>query len=469
MVTILKFGGSSVATADGMRQVAKIVSTYARKEQIIIVISAFRNVTDKLLECAHLAAIGDNNYKEIYHYIVDRHQAVLRELIDENSNPSVYKSLHKLSRDLYKVLHSTKYLRDQDVHVLDLVASFGEQLSAIIFASYLNTQFPAYFVDARQFIITDNHYTQAQVLYEESSIAIRRYFEHFFTQEGEYAVPVVTGFIGMTKENDTTTLGRDGSNCTAATLGAALDAKVIEIWSDVNGVYSADPKLIHTSIAHAALSYTEVEELSNFRVKVVRSVITPQVVTKNIPIVIKNTFNPNAPGTKISLHTKRHIIKNVSIMHELVLITLSTLMPNQLNVSHITERLFHTLAAAKINFTLITQISSAYDVCFSVNEMDIKETLHLIEIAFLYEHQQKLLTIKKIGNQSMIALIGDGIKQVLSAFGKILIALESKQIRLNGIAHGTAGCNISFVINANQSHKALEIIHHAVFEEDEPS
>ncbi|STX29723.1 aspartokinase [Legionella beliardensis] len=465
MVKILKFGGSSITTAERMKQAANIILNLRGEDQIILVVSALRNTTDKLLSCVSLAASGEDKYKEIYYYIARRHIETLEKLLDKPKDPAAYQALEQLLDDLDKILQSIKYLREQGPHALDLVASFGEQLSAIIFSAYLNQLKPACYVDARQFIKTDDRYTQAQILYEESSLAIRNYFENLFLRKGETVIPVVTGFIGMTETKHTTTLGRDGSNYTAATIGAALHARIIEIWSDVNGVYSADPKLIPTCVAHANLSYAEAEELSNFRVKVVRSAITPQVIAQTIPVLVKNTLQPEAQGTQISLHTKHYHIKNVSIIHELVLVTLSTAIAVQLNMARLTARLFHALTLANINFTLITQTSSNHDVCLCVNEVDIKKTQRVLEVEFLYELQNNLLTIKKIFNQSVIALIGDGIKQSLSAFGKVLIELAKKGIRLNGIAHGTAGCNISFIVNANQSHIALKTIHHSLFEE----
>ena len=461
----MKFGGSSVATAERMRQIGEILLTLdIKNEQVILVVSALRNITDQLLECASLAANNQEDYKKIFKYISERHLELLSNLVEEKNNPLAYGSVKKILHELYKTLHSIQYLRDNDLYILDLVASFGEQLSATILAAYLNSLFPARFVDARQFIITNNHFTNARVLYEESSHAIQNYFDQFFKQEEEYTVPIVTGFIGMTKDKHATTLGRDGSNYTLAVLGAALNARVIEIWSDVDGVYSADPKLIPSSVVQPTLSYIEAEELSNFRVKVIRSAIIPQLIEKNIPMYVKNTFNPTAVGTYISLHAKSSAIKNVSVMHGLVLITLSTLFPIEISISHIIERLFRVLPSAGIHLTLITQTSSTHDVCFSIHETEAKRVQELINIEFLHEFQQNFLMIKKSANQSLIVLIGNNIKQLLSNLGKIFIDLDHHHIRLNGIAHGTSECNMSFVINSNQSHKALEVIHHSIFQ-----
>lgn len=457
---ILKFGGSSVATAERMKQVADIVLGHAKNGQVIVVVSALRNVTDQLLKCALLAADGDDEYKEIFKAIQDRHYALLNELMSDTESQTARQALEQFFTEFDKVLHSIKHLRDNYLHSLDLATSFGEQLSATILASYIDSKFSARFVDARQFIITDDHFTQANVLYEESRVAIRDYFEDFFKKEKQLTIPVVTGFIGMTKDKHTTTIGRDGSNYTTAVIGAALNANAIEIWSDVNGVYSADPNLIPSNVVLPYLSYLEAEELSYFRAKVVRSAVIPQIVEKNIPIIVKNSFNPAAQGTHISAQATARGIKNVSIRDKLALITLS---PIRIKLPNLTERLFRALTIAGINFTLITQTSSVYDVRFAISEADIDKAEQIIQLEFRHEFQQGILKLDKTINQAIIALVGNGVREALGELGKVLIAIEENRIMLNGMTHGTAECNISFVLHSDQGVEALRVIHETVF------
>lgn len=461
MLKILKFGGSSVATAELMQQVGDIILKHTQQEeQIVVVISALRGTTNQLLECAHLAANNMENYKTVLDQIKKRHVELSNKLISKN-NKSIYDAIETLFKNLGEALQSIQYLRANYLYTYDLVASYGEQLSATIFSAYLNTRFPACYVDAREFIVTDDQFTKARVLYEESSGRIKHYFNNFFETEKKFTIAVVTGFIGMTKDKHVTTIGRDGSNYTAAILGAALKADAIEIWSDVDGVYSADPNQIKTSVVIPHLSYSEAEELSHYRAKVINSAVISQIITKNIIIRVKNTMDPTAIGTEISNVTQTKTVKNISLLHDLVIITLS---PHKIKQPHLLERLLHCLAFENINFTSISQFSSSVDdISFSVNKDDIERTKNVIQVEFRYEFQQHLLIMTETRGQSVIAMVGDGIREALSTLGHVFIALEKNQIDLKGLARGTAACNISFVLNSVQSHHALEVMHRTIF------
>lgn len=466
MFTILKFGGSSVATADGMRNVANIVTKRAQHEQIILVVSALRGVTDQLIESVYLAEQEHDRYKELYSNILYRHRQLIESLFEPERVKEIREQLEKLFRNLYKLLYSVKCLHDNNLNIIDLITSFGEQLSATVFAAYLNTLTPACFVDARHFILTDNNFTNAEVIYNKSKQLTQDFFEKFYQSKSESIIPVVTGFIGKTLDEHTTTIGRDGSNYTAAFLSSALNAKQLEIWSDVDGVFSADPKLIRNGIVIPNLDYIEAEELSRLHVKIIRHAVTAELKTGNIPLVVKNTFNPDAPGTQISLHTTLHVIKNISVEHSFILFTLSTQVLH-INSAHIMERLLREFNFANINFSFVTQAFSTNDVCFLISDSKLKQVQDIINIEFLYEFENKFLSQKKSANQSVVSLVGNGIRQTPSLLGRVLISLDEHHIRLNGMIHGTPDCNISLIINAHQSQNALNVIHQTVFKAKE--
>lgn len=468
MTKVLKFGGSSVATADGMRQVANIIINVAKEDQVVIVVSALRNVTDQLIECAMLAADGQGGYLKIFDQIAERHRKLVTELLGQSDNIDhesfAHQSIEKILNELSEILKSIKYLHDNHAHARDLIVSFGERLSATILSAYINSQYPSRFVDARQFMITTNDFTNAKVLYEITSGLIQNYFKEFFRKERAGTIPIVTGFIGMTEDKQTTTIGRDGSNYTASVLGAALRAEV-QMWTDVDGVHTANPKQVDETVVLKQISYQEAQEMSCHQTKVVRQIIIPQLVDHQgvgMSVTVKNTFNPNSQGTTISLKTNHGDVKNISLMDGLLLLTLS---PIEYVMPNLMERLYHALTNANLYFMLVTQASKANEVCFVIRLTDLQKTQQAVEHEFLYEFQQNLLTMETNGEQSLIALIGNGVRESLASLGEVFITLDKNKIPLTGIAHGTSDCNISFIVPSADSLKALRSIHECVFKD----
>ncbi|MBA3660610.1 MAG: aspartate kinase [Gammaproteobacteria bacterium] len=465
MKRVLKFGGSSVATADRMRQVATIINQYAEQDELVIVVSALRGVTDQLIECAKLASANKTQYHALVKMIATRHHNLLNELLDSKVTPEALNNLDSLLQELEKILDSISILHDNHAHACDLVVSFGERLSAGIFATFLNTQRPACYVDARQFIKTDHHFTKAQVLFEESEIAIQHYFSALFKQQPDI-IPIVTGFIGLTDDHQVTTLGRDGSNYTAEIIAAALNVAEIHIFSDVSGVHSANPKLIDNTIKQPRLSYDEAREISLYDGKVLNALLKPEVIEKQIPIWVKNTLNPVDQGTLISSYTEKKTIKNVSLMHDLVFISLSS---KQVCMKDITKRLFNILQAAEVHYIFVTQTSTADEACFAILEKDIEKIQQMVAHEFIHEFNKNFLSIEKNNEQAIIILIGEEVKQALDKLGSIFIGLHQNNIVLKGIVHGTSKCNLSYIVDSHKSLKALEIIHKAIFGVEQPN
>src|SRR6266436_3837234 len=321
---ILKFGGSSLATSDCIRDVARIVLEEARRGPVIVVLSAFQGVTNQLLDCARLAEKNDRRYDATWKKIAGRHRSAVDSLVGRRRGIRIRSQVDTLLGDLHDALHGVQLLGHSPPRALDLIVSFGERLCALIVAAHLARVHPAWFVDARQLVVTDNQFTNANVIFSKTNRAVRRYFTDLFQLRRRRPIPVVTGFIGSTSDGQTTTIGRNGSDYTAAILGAALGASMIEIWTDVDGVLSADPKAVSSAFVLPQMTYEEAMEMSYFGAKVLHAGTIAPAVAKSIPIVIKNTFNPAAPGTLISRKPTNgyRLAKGISSIGDLTLLTL---------------------------------------------------------------------------------------------------------------------------------------------------
>jgi len=280
---VLKFGGSSLATPHRIRAVGRIVLDTHRREPVVVVVSAFQGVTNELVACARLAERGDAKYEQMLHEIARRHRAAASSLVGRGRR-AVRAGVEALLAELRDTLHGIHLLRHCPLQALDMTAGFGERLSALIVAAYLNQTSPATSVDARQFVITEDQFTQATVMFRKTNRATRAYFVRLLRRPSGRVIPVVTGFIGSTEDGRTTTIGRNGSDYSAAILGAALGASAIEIWTDVDGVLSADPRLVPAAFALRHISYEEAMELSYFGAKVLHSdTIAPAVARRIDP------------------------------------------------------------------------------------------------------------------------------------------------------------------------------------------
>src|SRR5438477_8004958 len=339
---ILKFGGSSLATTDCIRDVARIVLEEARRGRVIVVLSSFQGVTNQLLYCARLAEKNDQRYNAAWKKIVGRHHSVVDSLLDRRRAIRIRSQVDTLFGDLHDALHGVQLLGHSPPRALDLIASFGERLCALIVSAHLARVHPAQFVDARQLVVTDNQFTNANVIFSKTNRAARRYFTDLFQLRRCRPIPVVTGFIGSTSDGQTTTIGRNGSDYTAAILGAALGASLIEIWTDVDGVLSADPKVVAPAFVLPRITYEEAMELSYFGAKVLHSAAIAPAVGKRIPLLIKNTFYPEAPGTLISHNSGEdsRLAKGITSIAGLTLLTLRGL--SMVGVPGNAERLFRT-------------------------------------------------------------------------------------------------------------------------------
>jgi aspartokinase/homoserine dehydrogenase 1 len=462
-VKILKFGGSSLATPATVRSVAKIILDARAAEPVVVVVSAFQGVTNQLIACARLAEQGDDAYTDAFEAIVRRHRAAVSALAMRR-RAHIRKQLDVLLDELGSTLQGIHLLRHCPLRALDMTASFGERLSALILASHLDRFHPSAFVDARTIVRTDAQFTSAVVDFPATNRLTRRQIGALLRKR-HAPIPVVTGFIGATDDGQTTTIGRNGSDYSASIVGAAVGADSVEIWTDVDGVLSADPKLVPSAFVLPRMTYEEAMELSYFGAKVIHSATIAPAVARRIPILIKNTFNPAAPGTLISgakSEPGESLAKGITTVGELSLLTLSG--PGMVGVPGIAERLFRTLAGARVNIILISQASSEHTICFAVRGVDAVRGIAAIEQEFRHEVDDRLMMVDHRSDQAILAVVGEGMKGRPGVSGRVFGSLGRNNININAIAQGASERNISCVIDEAQQGRALNAIHQAFFE-----
>jgi bifunctional aspartokinase / homoserine dehydrogenase 1 len=459
---VLKFGGSSLATPAAIRAVGAVVLDARRHEPVLVVVSAFRGVTDQLLDCARLAERGDVGYLRAFNQIARRHRASVTALV-ARGRAGTRRQVDTLLEELKSTLQGIYLLRHCPPRAFDMTASFGERLSALILAAYLKRFHPAELADARDFVRTDDQFTHAAVNFAVTNRAVRARFAPLLRKR-RAPIPVITGFIGATDDGQTTTIGRNGSDYSAAIVGAAVGASIIEIWTDVDGVLSADPKLVRGAFVLPRMTYEEAMELSYFGAKVIHSATIAPAVARRIPILIKNTFNPPAPGTLISNkgETADAVAKGITTVDGLSLLTLRG--PGMVGVPGIAERLFRTLAAKKVNIILISQASSEHTICLAVRSGDAARGIEAIEQEFRHEVDDQLMMVDHRPDQAILAVVGEGMKGRPGIAGKLFDSLGRNNININAIAQGASERNISCVIDAARQVRALNAIHQAFFE-----
>jgi bifunctional aspartokinase / homoserine dehydrogenase 1 len=457
---VLKFGGSSVATPARIRSVIEIVRPYLSGE-VAVVFSAFGGVTDELIDISKLALDGDEKYGQKADLLEKRHLEAVRELITIQKQSSILAQVKIKMNELEDVLHGVYLVKERTPRTLDYIMSFGERLSAFIIAEAMKDQnIPAEYLDARTVILTDNHFGHAKVDFE---ITNKRIAAHF---AGRRAFQVITGFIGTAETGETTTLGRSGSDYTAAIFAAALQATDLEIWTDVNGMMTADPRLVKKAFTVPQMSYEEAMELSHFGAKVIFPATMQPAMLSRIPIWIKNTFNPTFKGTVIhSESINGKLIKGISSMNGVSLLNIQG--SGLLGVVGVSMRLFATLARGHINVILISQASSEHSICIAVESAAARQAKYAIEKEFVHEiRSEEIDEVYIEGDLSIVAVVGDGMKHSPGTSGRMFAALGKNGINVMAIAQGSSERNISAVVRQADIAKALNALHEAFFLSD---
>jgi aspartokinase/homoserine dehydrogenase 1 len=459
---VLKFGGTSVANANRINQVFEIVKQLHKKnKKIAVVCSALGGITDELIRVSQLAAARDEQYRKELATIRQRHLTCIDELgLSKDKELKLY--IESSVTALSDLLHGIYLLKEISSRTLDFISGQGELLSTKIIASYFNhKKLKSIYIDARRFIVTDENFGSGAVDFKTTNKTIAR----ALGKSNEVAV--ITGFVSATAGGEMTTLGRGGSDYTAAIFAAALNADEIQIWTDVDGVLTADPRKVKKAFPVGSMTYTEAMEMSHFGAKVIHPPTIQPALEKKIPLYIKNTFNPTAPGTYISFNTSEsnYMIKGISSIDDVVLLTLQG--TGMVGVAGISARLFGALAQERINVILITQGSSEHTICFAVKPADGALARKVINDAFHLEIKAKLIErIHSESDLSIIAVIGENMRHQPGVSGKLFQALGKNGISVVATAQGSSELNISVVIRKEDLNKALNAIHQSFFLSD---
>ena len=455
----MKFGGTSVGSPEAIKQLITIV--IASKEPVGgVVVSAFSKVTNQLVEAAKLAGKGNKRYLAVFSEIASRHTGTVSALIiDPSLKRETMQHVEAMLNELESVLQGVFLLKEVTPKILDVIMSYGERFSAYIIAqSFKDRKYEAEFLDARQIIKTDANFGSARVEIRQTQRNIRYLF-----RKSKNRIKIITGFIGSTQKNETTTFGRGGSDYTASLFGSSINAPKIEIWTDVDGVLTADPRKVKTSFTIDQMTFQEAMEMSHFGAKVIYPQTMVPAYIHKIPLVIRNTFHPEFKGTVISSKTKtNYLIKGISSIEN---VSLALVQGSGLRGRPgVAARLFSALASEDINIIFITQASSEYSICFSISPEDAEKAKHAIEEEFKHEMKDNLINPLSIEDKlTIVAVIGEQMRNTIGVAGKLFTTLSNAKINIAAIAQGSSERNISCVIASKDEAKALQEIHKAFF------
>ena len=459
---ILKFGGSSVGTAERIQTVISLVTDqnrYQPGEVRAVVVSAFQGVTDTLIALARQAATGSAAYKDGLTALEERHLMAVETLIPVTRRSSTLASTKVLVNELSDLLHGITLVNECSPRTLDLIMSFGERLSAFIVSeSFLTRDFDVEALDAREIIWTNEVFGNARPVKEKTEQLIGAYFD------AHPKLQIVTGFIASSLSGLTTTLGRGGSDYTASLIGAALDADEIEIWTDVDGMLTADPRKVPKAFTIPEVTFEEAMELCHFGAKVIYPPTMQPAIDARIPLVIKNTFRPDSMGTRIVEHAPSlpHPITGISSISNLVLIRLEG--SGMVGVAGSAARLFKALATAKINIILITQASSEHTICCAIDPHSVESARAAVEEEFALEIQAGLVSPLVVEEDlAIISVVGERMRHTPGMSGRVFTALGSNGINVVAVAQGSSELNISAVISNDEETKALNALHDEFF------
>lgn len=459
----MKFGGTSVGDVPRLQEVVSIVKTFLH-EKPVVVASAMSGVTNLLLDSAQLALQRKNEQVQVnLTTLRDKHIAIAQAFIkNDDRRTQLIKQQQALLDELANIYHGVALLKELSLRSLDAIASFGEIFSCNQIAAILNESgVPSKFIDARTIIRTDNNFSEAAVDFKVSNPSIRSAIVPLVEQ---HIVPVVTGFIASTEDGLTTTIGRSGSDYTGSIVGAAIDSTEIWIWTDVDGVMSADPRHINGAKVLPEISYREAAEMSYFGAKIIHPKTMVPAIEKNIPIRIKNTFNPAHPGTLISSSTPNtdNVVKTVTSIDNLSIISIDG--NGMVGVPGISARIFSSLARVQVNVMMISQASSEHNVCFVVPQKESARALSELRNEFEIDIARKIIDNISVHEPvSIVAVVGEGMKGKWGIAGKTFDAAAHAHVNIVAIAQGSSELNISFVVEQAEAKKAVQAVHDAFY------
>ena len=454
---VLKFGGTSVGSVESILNVKKIVE--GQSEPVIVVVSALGGVTDKLIHTSQLAVSGNLDYKKSFMELTDRHYQMIDQIIPAGPRKEMLLSIvNALFEELHSIYQGVYLIKDLSAKTQDMIVSYGERISSNIISVLITG---SVWYDSRTFIKTEVRGGRRLLASEETNRLIGETFGKL------PKIALVPGFISSDVESgETTNLGRGGSDYTASILAAALDASVLEIWTDVDGFMTADPKVISTAYTINELSYVEAMELCNFGAKVVYPPTIYPVCVKNIPIWVKNTFKPEAPGTIIKKEVERDRtgkpICGISSINNTSLIFVSGL--SMVGVIGVNQRIFSALANNGISVFMVAQTSSESSTSIGVRDEDVEKACHVLDEEFAKEIQTgAMFPMQASSGLATVAVVGESMKNVSGVAGKLFGTLGRNGINVIACAQGVSQTNISFVVESAYLRKTLNVIHDSFF------
>ncbi len=454
---VLKFGGTSVGSVKSILSLKKIVEAEARTQPVVVVVSALGGITDKLITTSQLALKGDDKWREEFDAMVTRHHQMIDTIInDDKKRVDLFNKVDQLFDQLKSIYYGVYLIHDLSNKTGDAIVSYGERLSSnIVAAMFKNGRR----MNSRDFIRTEKKNGKHRLVADLTNQLVRQAFDDMPN------VAVVPGFISRDKDTgETTNLGRGGSDYTAAIIAAALDAEVLEIWTDVDGFMTADPRVIKTAYTINELSYIEAMELCNFGAKVIYPPTIYPVCVKNIPIKVKNTFNPEHPGTLIKDHIEndQKPIKGISSIKGTTLITVTGL--SMVGVIGVNRRIFTTLANKGISVFMVSQASSENSTSIGVRDEDANDAVEVLNNEFAKEIETgAMFPMHAESGLATIAIVGENMKHSPGIAGKLFGTLGRSGISVIACAQGASETNISFVVDGKFLRKSLNVLHDSFF------
>ena len=459
---VLKFGGTSVANAEAIQQVVEIVSRSVDRDRTILVVSAIRGCTDALIRIGNLASHRDEAYKEVIDSLQKQHHQIIKEVLPVEKQEESRETCDSLFNSLRSIAQGVFLLGELSPTSLDAIQGFGEQWSSRIIATKLaSIGIATKWVDSRKIIRTVSKGEKNTVDVQKTYSRINEMIEsNPITQ-----LFVMPGFIASDKQGRTTTLGRGGSDYSASLMAVGCKARALEIWTDVPGMMTANPKVVPTARTISNISYKAALELSHFGAKVIYPPTIQPVVTEGIPIYVKNTFDPQAHGTLIEKNPPRSKDSVIGISNSDNIALLSREGSGMVGIPGFSSRLFETLSQNDINIILITQASSVHTMCIAVSEKDAEKAREAADRCFAYEISLgKLNPLKVEKGFSIVCLVGDDVLNQSGATGRMLAALGNNSIPVRATAQGSSEKNISVIISSHDTEAALRTIHNEFFD-----
>lgn len=458
---VMKFGGTSVGDADAIARTATIISRHAGQGAVVAVVSAMSGITNTLLTTADAAARGDSETVETARAIIlAPHRTALLQLVPGGERQrQTLAALGTLVDEVARLLYSIYVLRELSPRAKDRIVSFGERLSSVLVAAYLNeTGTLAQAVDADQVIVTDSEFGSAAPLLELTRTQAQTTLQPLLASG---VTPIITGFFGADQQGLTTTLGRGGSDFSASILGNALDAEEVWIWTDVDGVMTADPRLVPDAQTLERISYAEATEMAYFGAKVIHPKTMYPAQERNVPIWIKNTFRPEHPGTRIGPEASDGpVAKAIASISSVAIVTVEG--RGQIEVSNVTARVFTAVGRTDANVYMISQASSQHSVSFIVRNVDVSAVVAALQREFAEDlRSRRVLSISDDRDLAIIAVVGGGMRGTPGVAGRVFATMGREQINVVAIAQGSSELNISFAVADGEVARAVSALHAA--------